>query len=246
VPKENGGDFQIDGRPYDLAKGTLFLVSTKASQVRVTQLDVDLSKVQTDKQGFEAFAEDQPKVAEFVAEASGQKARGTGVWHPFSPDGLRPTTGGSDHGVLTAEVPRIPEPKGAKVPSAAELDNWWTALGGDAEDAYAAMRQMLDAPDHAVALLKDQIRPVPGDLYAFFERHLQLHGESLGEREKARDALEKTGEASALAVRHHRAVVALERIGTPAARALLRALADGFQRARLTIEARAALKRLDG
>jgi len=73
APKEKGGDFQINGIPHDLANGTLFLVSTKGGQVRVTQLDVDLSKVQSDKQGFEAFANTQPKVAQFIAEAAGQK-----------------------------------------------------------------------------------------------------------------------------------------------------------------------------
>ena len=72
-PKEKGGDFQINGTPYDLADGTLFLVSTKGGKVRVTQLDVDLSKVQSDKQVFEAFAKNQPKVAQFIADASGQK-----------------------------------------------------------------------------------------------------------------------------------------------------------------------------
>jgi hypothetical protein len=69
APKEKGGDFQINGMAHDLANGTLFLVSTKGGQVQVTQLDVDLSKVQSDKQGFEAFANTQPKVAKFIAEA---------------------------------------------------------------------------------------------------------------------------------------------------------------------------------
>jgi hypothetical protein len=72
-PKEKGGDFQINGIPHDLANGTLFLVSTKGGQVRVTQLAVDLSKVQSDKQGFEAFANTHPKVAQFLAEAAGRK-----------------------------------------------------------------------------------------------------------------------------------------------------------------------------
>jgi hypothetical protein len=48
-------------------------VSTKGGQVRVTQLAVDLSNVPSDKQGFEAFANTQPKVAQFIAEAAGQK-----------------------------------------------------------------------------------------------------------------------------------------------------------------------------
>jgi hypothetical protein len=73
APKEKGGDFRINGIPHDLANGTLFLVSTKGGQVRVAQLDVDLSKVQSDRQGLETFAKTQPKVAQFIAEASGQK-----------------------------------------------------------------------------------------------------------------------------------------------------------------------------
>ena len=73
APKEKGGAFQINGKPHDLANGTLFLVSSKGGQVQVAQLDVDLSKVQSDKQGFEAFAKTQPKVAKFIAEAAGQK-----------------------------------------------------------------------------------------------------------------------------------------------------------------------------
>jgi hypothetical protein len=58
--------------------------------------------------------------------------------------------------------------------------------------------------------------------------------------------LEKCDATSALAMRPHRAVATLEWIGTPAARALLHALAEGAPRARLTVEARAALKRLQG
>jgi hypothetical protein len=72
-PKEKGGAFQINGTPHDLAIGTLFLVSTKGGQVRVRQLDVDLSKVRPDKKGFEALAENQPQVAKFIAEASWRK-----------------------------------------------------------------------------------------------------------------------------------------------------------------------------
>jgi len=72
-PKERGGDFQINGTRYNLAAGTLFLVSTKGVQVRVTQLGVDLSGLRCDRQGYEDFAKTQPKVAQFVAEASGQK-----------------------------------------------------------------------------------------------------------------------------------------------------------------------------
>jgi hypothetical protein len=75
APKERGGDFQIDGKPLDLADGTLLLVSTKGGQVRVTQLDVDLSKVKPNSSGetrkaFKGIAKNEPGVAKFIAEAS--------------------------------------------------------------------------------------------------------------------------------------------------------------------------------
>jgi hypothetical protein len=71
--REKGGDFKINGKPYDLAKGTLLLVSTKGGQVRVTQLDVDLSKVEPNAKGFRGLAKKHEKLAKFIADASDQK-----------------------------------------------------------------------------------------------------------------------------------------------------------------------------
>ena len=71
--REKGGDFQFNGKPYDLAKGTLLLVSTKGAEVRVTQMDVDLSKVEPNEKGFEGLAKKHPTIAEFIREASGDK-----------------------------------------------------------------------------------------------------------------------------------------------------------------------------
>jgi hypothetical protein len=51
---------------------------------------------------------------------------------------------------------------------------------------------------------------------------------------------------STAGLQHHRAVAVLEWIATPAARDVLRTLADGAPQARLTLEARGALKRLQG
>jgi WD40 repeat protein len=67
---------------------------------------------------------------------------------------------------------------------------------------------------------------------------------SLEMKRRLEELLGKCDATSPLAMRDHRAVATLEWIGTPAARDWLRALADGAPRARLTIEARAALKRL--
>ena len=71
--REKGGDFKINGKPYDLAKGTLLLVSTKGGEVRVTQLDVDLSKVEPNEKGFQGLAKKHEKLAKFIADASRQK-----------------------------------------------------------------------------------------------------------------------------------------------------------------------------
>jgi len=71
--REKGGDFKLNGKPYDLAKGTLLLVFTKGGEVRLTQLDVDLSKVQPNEKGFRELAKKHKKLARFLAEASDQK-----------------------------------------------------------------------------------------------------------------------------------------------------------------------------
>jgi WD40 repeat protein len=67
---------------------------------------------------------------------------------------------------------------------------------------------------------------------------------SLELRRRLEELLRKCEATSPRGLQCHRAVATLEWIGTPAARALLRTLAEGAPRARLTVEARAALKRL--
>jgi hypothetical protein len=67
---------------------------------------------------------------------------------------------------------------------------------------------------------------------------------SLETRRRLEVLLQKCAAPSAATLRHCRAVAALERIGTPEARVLLRTLADGPPASRLTVEARAALRRL--
>jgi hypothetical protein len=71
--REKGGDFKINGKPYDLAKGTFLLVSTKDGEVRVSQLDLDLSKVEPNERAFQALAGKHPRIAEFIRGASREK-----------------------------------------------------------------------------------------------------------------------------------------------------------------------------
>jgi WD40 repeat protein len=194
----------------------------------------------------------------------------------FSPDGLSLAAAGWDHSVLIWPAPKLPAPMNAKAPSAEEREAWWTALGGEAKDAYATMGSLLEAPEHAMALLKERVRPDrTGDPEVVAKLIAQLDSKSFAEREEARKALEKLGEGAAhllakalegkvsmelsrrleellrkceatssRSLQQHRCVAVLEWIGTPDARALLRTLAEGAPRARLTAEARAALNRI--
>jgi hypothetical protein len=68
-----GAEFQLDGKSYDLTNGALFLVSTRSGQIRVTQLNVDLSQLRPDQQGFESLVRGDLSVAKFVAEATGRR-----------------------------------------------------------------------------------------------------------------------------------------------------------------------------
>jgi WD40 repeat protein len=92
-----------------------------------------------------------------------------------------------------------------------------------------AQRDLAKMGDEVEYLLREAIR---GDVSA--ELHLRV-----------RKLLKKYDTLSPLGKQHYRAVIALEWIGTPAARALLRSLAEGAPGARLTVESRAALKRLE-
>ena len=73
----------------------------------------------------------------------------------FSPDGSHLATGDTDHTVLFWEAPKVRAPEKGKAPSAAEREAWWEGLGGDAKDAYKVIGRMVEAPQDAVALLKE-------------------------------------------------------------------------------------------
>jgi hypothetical protein len=67
------GTLVIDGQQYDMAKGALFLVSTKGGKTEVQQLSRDLAPFNPDKEGLERLAKEDPDVARFVAEAGKRK-----------------------------------------------------------------------------------------------------------------------------------------------------------------------------
>jgi hypothetical protein len=60
--------FWIDNVPYDLADGTLFIVTTANGELEITQLQRDLSGVQPDRESCLAFAQSDPDLARFVSD----------------------------------------------------------------------------------------------------------------------------------------------------------------------------------
>jgi WD40 repeat protein len=102
-----------------------------------------------------------------------------------------------------------------------------SALFSEREKAQSTLEKMGEGAAHLLA------KALQGNVSLELRRRLEA-------------LLRKCEATSPRGLRQHRAVAALEWIGTPAARAWLRALAGGAPRARLTIEARAALRRLEG
>jgi hypothetical protein len=57
---------QVDGKEYDLAKGTLFLVKTKGGKTEVEQLSRDLSAVKPDTESCKDFARKDSTLSKFL------------------------------------------------------------------------------------------------------------------------------------------------------------------------------------
>jgi hypothetical protein len=61
------GSLVLNGTDYDVARGRLFLVSTKSGKTEVRQLQRDLAGVQPD--GLQRWADSDPDVSKFIAQA---------------------------------------------------------------------------------------------------------------------------------------------------------------------------------
>ncbi len=61
-------EFTIDGLPYDLEGGTLFLVRTAGGATEVQQLDLDLSGLVPTNDGIVDFGRKTPEIAAFLAQ----------------------------------------------------------------------------------------------------------------------------------------------------------------------------------
>lgn len=61
----------VGGKEYDLADGSVFLLRTKESPVGVVQLKRDLAGIEVTPVGLRGFAETDPEVSAFLADAGG-------------------------------------------------------------------------------------------------------------------------------------------------------------------------------
>jgi WD40 repeat protein len=195
----------------------------------------------------------------------------------FSPDGLQLAIGGNDHAVHILDAPPPPPARLADWPTPKQRDAWWTALAGDAKEAYKAIGEMVDSPKSAMIFLQDRVKPISTPEPATIAKLIaKLDSKNFAERAQVQTALDKEGDTanhilkkafegkislemkrrleeilaknevtSASSLRQHRAIATLEKIGNPAARSFLKSLAAGAPEARLTLEARQALQRLE-
>jgi RNA polymerase sigma factor (sigma-70 family) len=127
--------------------------------------------------------------------------RGQVVSLAFTPDGERLISGSSDTTALVWDLAGRPEPR--KTPAAAELEALWADLAGeDAARAYQAIRQLAAAPDAAVPLLRQRLRPAPAaDEKRIARLIADLDNDDFATRQKAIKELEELGEQALPAYR---------------------------------------------
>jgi hypothetical protein len=59
---------RVDGKEYDLASGTLFLVKTKGGKTEVEQLSRDLSPVQPEPESCKTFVRQDPAASKLLGQ----------------------------------------------------------------------------------------------------------------------------------------------------------------------------------
>jgi hypothetical protein len=165
----------------------------------------------------------------------------------FSPAGRTLASASRDTTILVWDVVGLTPGAGrpAKPLSAARLERLWEALNGrDGRAAFRAVGELVHA--EAASFLAGRLRPAVGVAPERIAAWVAaLDSNDFAAREKASAELARAGEQAVQALREGRALLALELMGTPAARQVLRSLAAGAPGAWLTEQAHAALRRLE-
>ncbi|HEY8506262.1 MAG TPA: sigma factor-like helix-turn-helix DNA-binding protein, partial [Gemmataceae bacterium] len=153
----------------------------------------------------------------------------------FTPDGKRLITGSLDHSALVWDVSLATiAPENSGKPTAEDLTRLWDELAGEkTEVAFPAQARLAAAPETAVGLLRQKLRPVSGEPdAATLDRIFKgLASERFAVREKAAAELEKLGEVAAPAVRRR-----LEKVESEEARRRAEQFLQKYEKTELTPE----------
>jgi hypothetical protein len=113
----------------------------------------------------------------------------------FAPDGKSFATGSQDGNVLVWDRAALrPGPKPAADLPDKEVQARWDALAGDAAKAFVTINALAAAPQQALPLLKDRLKPVPGPDPARVQQWIaDLDNANFARREQATEQLRKLG-----------------------------------------------------
>jgi len=194
----------------------------------------------------------------------------------FSPDDKTLASGSVDETIKLLDIPASKQATArSRILTPEDLDGLWTRLAGeDTVKAYQATWALVGAPDQAVLLVKERLRPaLEPNVQQIPLLIVDLDSDQFAARQRATEKLEKVAVQAESALRQRltdkpslevrqrierllssiepqhlralRAVEVLEHIGSSEAKQVLRILAKGAEDAALTKEAKASLERLD-
>jgi WD40 repeat protein len=120
----------------------------------------------------------------------------------FSPSGRFLATGHEEGAILVWEVPLPTRKPSQPARSATELDSWWKDLAGeDAAKAHAAIWKLVEAPEQALGLFKDQLRPAVDNSERIAKLIAQLDDTTFTVRKAASKELKLLGSEAEPALR---------------------------------------------